>query len=99
VAPDVVADAIGAEEGGEQALNLIREVLSLHENSVYAPVVERGGSGWVEAVHDDGPVEELEAGLVEWVGGRLVERVDAGLEARLGEERVWSANRVEEGGR
>jgi hypothetical protein len=31
-------------------------------------------------------VEELEAGLVEWVGGRVVERVDAGLEAGLGEE-------------
>jgi hypothetical protein len=89
MAPDVVADAIEVEEGGEQVLNLIREVLSLsYGNSAYTPVVEWGGSGWVEAVHDDGRVEELEAGLVEWVGCRLVERVDAGLEAGLGEERV-----------
>jgi hypothetical protein len=87
MAPDVVADAIEVEEGGEQVLDLVREALSLsYENSVYTPVVQRGGSGWVEAVHDDGPVEELEAGLVEWVGGRVVERVDAGLEAGLGEE-------------
>jgi hypothetical protein len=89
MAPDVVADAIEVEESGEQALNLIRGVLSLsYENSLCTPVVQRGGSGWVEAVHDDGRVEELEAGLVEWVGGRLVGRVDAGLEAGLGEERV-----------
>jgi hypothetical protein len=31
-------------------------------------------------------------------GERVLDRVDAGLEAGLGEERVWSAIRVEEGG-
>ena len=41
-------------------------------------------------------MEEPEAGLVEWVEGRLVEWVDAGLEAGLGEERVWSALRRED---
>jgi hypothetical protein len=29
MAPDVVADAIAVEEGGEQVLHLIREALSL----------------------------------------------------------------------
>jgi hypothetical protein len=96
-APDIVADAIEVEEGGEQSLNLIREVWSLlYENSVYTPVVQRGGSLWVGAVDDAGPAEELEAGLVEWVEGRPAEWVDAGLEAELGEERVWSALRIED---
>jgi hypothetical protein len=43
-------------------------------------------------------VEQLEAELAGWVGGRLVDWADAGLEAGLGEERIWSA-RAAEGGR
>ncbi len=54
----------GVEEGGERVPNLLREVWSLsYENSVHTRVVQRGGSPWAEAVHDAGPVEELEAGL------------------------------------
>jgi hypothetical protein len=74
MAPGMVADAIEVEEAGERVLNLIREVLSSSEtNSVYTPVVQRGGSRWAEAVYDAGPVEELEAGWVEREEGGLVE--------------------------
>jgi hypothetical protein len=70
MAPGIVADAMEVEEAGEQVLNLIREVSSVcDQNPVYYPVVQRGGSLWVEAGYDAGPVDELEAGLVEWGAG------------------------------